>query len=374
MVLVHPELGLGPKVTDLKKHIEYPSLARNAIRLRAEREMLSEEMRLLYVALTRPREYLFITGAVRDAEGLIARSTAAVTVPMQPQVLSGASAPVNWLIYAALADGQRHLKMTVCDSEARPIAATAEEAREEERPAVSYAWLEERLSFSYPWPAAQSLPSKLTATELKGRRTPDEDSMDAAPKISRHFRLPELSGENRPASPTERGIATHLALQYMDFACAHSFESIEREIERLCRQRFISPREASLVDIAAIGKLFASPLGRRIRKAQKLRREFKFSVLVDGGEFFPEAKGEKLLLQGVVDCCIEEDGKLVIIDYKTDNVRTEEQIEQRGRLYAGQLRVYALALSRIFGMEVSECLLYFISPGKMLEIKEKDLQ
>ena len=375
VVLVHPQLGLGPKVTDLKKHIEYPSLARNAIRLRAEREMLSEEMRLLYVALTRPREYLFITGALRDAEGLIARSAAAVTVPMQPQVLSSASAPVNWLIYAALADGQQHLKIRVFDSEGRAVSAEREAATATEQGAADTGWLEKRLNFAYPWPEAQSLPSKLTATELKGRRSADEDSMDAAPKVKQHyFRLPELSGEKRPATPTERGIATHLALQYMDFAAAHSRKSIEEEIERLCRERFITAREASLVDTAAIEKLFASPLGQRMRAAQKLRREFKFSVLVDGGEFFSQAEGEKLLLQGVVDCCLEEAGKLVIIDYKTDNVRTKEQIAQRTALYTGQLRVYALALSRIFGMEVSECLLYFISAGKMINLTEKDLQ
>ena len=374
VVLVHPQLGLGPKVTDLKKRIEYPSLARNAIRLRAEREMLSEEMRLLYVALTRPREYLFITGAVRDAEGLIAKSAAAVTVPMQPQVLSSAPAPVNWLIYAALADGQQHLKIRVVDSANRAAAEVPEEAGAGEEAVADTQWLSKRLSFAYPWPQAQSLPSKLTATELKGRRSADEDSMDAAPRVNRHFRLPELSGEKRAATPTERGIATHLALQYMDFACADSRESIEAEVARLCRERFITAREASLADAAAIEKLFASPLGQRMRKAQKLRREFKFSVLVDGGEFFPEAVGEKLLLQGVVDCCLEEDGKLVIIDYKTDNVKTSEQIAQRTALYAGQLRIYALALSRIFGMEVAECLLYFISAGKMVDLTEKDLQ
>lgn len=373
-VLVHPRLGLGPKVTDLKKHIEYPSLARNAIRLRAEREMLSEEMRLLYVALTRPREYLFITGAVRDAEALIAASAAAVTVPMQPQVLSSASAPVNWLIYAALADGQRHLKMTVCDRQARTMGAVAEDVEEARRDGPDVRWLRERLSFRYPHAAAQSLPSKLTATELKGRRSADTDAMDAAPRISRHFRLPELSGDKRAATPTQRGIATHLALQYMDFACTHSTKSIEREVQRLRAERFITDREAELVNVPAIEKLFASALGQRMRSAERVHREFRFSVLVDSAEIFPEAEGEKLLLQGVVDCCLEEKGKLVIIDYKTDNVRTQAQIDARAAHYASQLRIYAMAMRRIFGMEVAECLLYFLSAGKMLSLSEKDLQ
>lgn len=102
-VLVHPELGLGPKVTDLERRVEYPSLARNAIKLRLERELLSEEMRLLYVALTRPKERLYVTAAVKDPEQMISKAAASVSVPMAPELLAQAAAPVNWLIYAGLA-------------------------------------------------------------------------------------------------------------------------------------------------------------------------------------------------------------------------------------------------------------------------------
>jgi len=372
-VLVHPELGLGAKVMDKKKHIEYPSLARNAIRLRQEREMLSEEMRLLYVALTRARERLYITAAVKDPYKLIESSAAAVSVPMPPQVLSSASAPVNWLIHAALADREEHLKMKVYQGADTMSAQPIEEVFSDEEQDAKADIFKERLSFSYPHELAQSLPSKLTATELKGRREKDEDSFDASPAPKRHFRTVRLIPGERAPKATEKGIATHLALQYMDFEKTDSAESVKAEIERLCQMRFITAREAALVDQSAILGLFASPLGQRIRKAKKVQREFKFSVLVDAGEFYPEAQGEKLLLQGVVDCCIEEDGKLVIIDYKTDNVRTEAEIKARADIYARQVSIYAMALRKIFNMDVAECLLYFLSGGKMLQIAEKDL-
>ena len=370
-VLVHPQLGLGPKITDREKHIEYPSLARNAIRLRAENEMLSEEMRLLYVALTRPRERLFITAAVKNAEELIEKSSAAVTVPMQPQVLAGASAPVNWLIHAALADGQRHLSMNIyTPGQSMRGAEQGLETQDEAR------WdreeLERRLSYSYPWPKAQSLPSKLTATEIKGRRERDEDALETLPARKRYFRTPEISRQQRPPKPTERGIATHLVLQYMDFARTGSLAEVEGEIERLREKRYITDREASLADASAILALFESPLGQRMRAADKVHREFKFSVLVDAEQFYPQAEGEKLLLQGVVDCCLEEKGKLIIVDYKTDNVKSPQQLRERAEHYATQLSVYSLALSRIFGMEVSECLLYFLSAGKMLSVKAEN--
>jgi len=372
-VLVHPQLGLGAKVMDRKKHIEYPSLARNAIRLRSERETLSEEMRLLYVALTRAKERLYITAAVKKPYELIKTSEAAVSVPMPPQVLSAVSAPVNWLVYAALADGEKHIRMQVYNSaEALSPAMVPELSVMEEEESRSDIF-KERFSFAYPYELAQTLPSKLTATELKGRREKDEDSFDASPAPIRHFRSARLVPGERPAKATEKGIATHLALQFMDFEKSDSSESIQNEVQRLCQLRFITEREAALVDQRAILELFSSSLGQRMKKAEKLHREFRFSVLVDAEEFYPDAKGEQLLLQGVVDCCMEENGRLVIIDYKTDNVRTEAEIQARADIYARQVSIYAMALRKIFNTEVEECILYFLSAGKMLQIAEKDL-
>ncbi|MGI5977648.1 MAG: helicase-exonuclease AddAB subunit AddA [Candidatus Limivicinus sp.] len=372
-VLVHPELGLGSKLTDLKKHIEYPTLARNAIRLRIEREMLSEEMRLLYVALTRARERLIITAAVKKPGELIEKSAFGGTKPLSPEILSGASAPVNWLVSAALADGEEHLKIRVCQSETEEEELPAEidtaGADEETR-----AELERRLSFVYPHRDAEELPSKITATELKGRDEEDEDALNIAPKRERRFRLPDFARASKPLSGAERGIATHLALQYLDFEKTGSIEEVRSEIERLKTLSFLSERDAEAVDAGAIFKLFSSELGERMRNADKLLREFKFSLLCDAGEIYGRGAGEELLLQGVVDCCMIEKGKLCIIDYKTDRVRNRAELRERVELYTGQIRAYAAALSRIFKMEVSESLLYFLSIGEIAEISSKDLQ
>ena len=371
-VLVHPQLGLGAKVTDAARRIEYPSLARNAIRLRLEREMLSEEMRLLYVALTRPRERLYITAAVKDPQQLIEKSSAAVTRPMASEVLAAASAPVNWLIYAALADGERHLKMRICTPGAAPGAE--EEAPVEIPPDTDAAQeLAHALSFTYAHADASALPSKITATELKGRAAPDEDAQTILPRRERQFALPDFARAGRPVTGAERGVATHLALQCMDFEKTGTRAEIEEEIARLREQRFLSEREAAAVDAAAIYALFASPLGRRMRQADAVHREFKFSLLCPAEDVFGTAAGEELLLQGVVDCCIEENGRLCIIDYKTDAVRTDADIAQRSAYYTGQLRAYAAALTRIFGMEVSDCVLYFLAAGKTVKIAQKDL-
>ena len=184
--------------------------------------------------------------------------------------------------------------------------------------------------------------------------------------------MPELGGEERRLTAAERGVATHLVLQYMDFSKGRSLDGIRSEIDHLRAARFISVREAEAVNARAIERLFASSLGKRMLAAEKPMREFRFSLLMDADKLYGDAaKGEELLLQGVVDCCIEEDGELVIIDYKTDYVKTDEDIASRAELYRGQLMAYAEALHRICGKPVKECVLYFLSAARAVTVYKK---
>ena len=369
-VLVHPQLGLGPKVTDLERRVEYPTLARNAIRLRLEREMLSEEMRLLYVALTRPRERLFISAALKDPEARIEKLRAGLSVPMAPEVLAAASAPVDWLLCAALADGEEHLRLSFheADEERETEIAGAETPAVDEEAARE---LRRRLGFVYPYREAESLPSKVTATGLKGRREADEDAADMSPRRHRPFRMPDFTQVDKAVTGAEKGVATHLVLQYMDFEKTESLDAIQGEIERLRAQRFLSDREAKAVDAQAILELFRSPLGRRMRQAPAIHREFKFSLLCDAAALYGEAAGEELLLQGVVDCYLEEADGLTVIDYKTDRLKNRAEALERAEHYRAQIGAYAAALARICRKPVKERVLYFLSVGEAVTIREK---
>ena len=366
-VLVHPTLGLGPKVTDLERRVEYPSLARNAIRQRLERETLSEEMRLLYVALTRAQERLYVTAALADPERRLEKLRAGLSRPMAPEALAGAAAPVDWLLWAALADEGETLSLRICGTEDAPVGEESAAACGEVDTAALRE-LEQRLRFVYPHAAAEKLPSKVTATGLKGRAEPDAEAAPLLPKRRGAFRMPDFSRKARPATGTEKGIATHLVLQYMDFEKTDSLEAVQGEIERLRAQRFLSDREAAAVDAAAIRRLFASPLGQRMRRAPALQREFHFSLLCDAAQLCGGAAGEELLLQGVVDCFLEEEDGLTVIDYKTDRVKTRAEAEKRAALYRGQLSAYASALERITGRLVKERVLYFLAVGEAVRL------
>lgn len=365
-VLVHPELGLGPKLTDTGRMVEYPTLARNAIKLRLEREMLSEEMRLLYVAMTRARERLIISAVMKKPEDAVEKARSAVTRPMAPELLAQAASMANWLVYGALADGER-LTLNIGGAvrgqspgaEAAPLPGTGEDA----------SGLEAMLDYVYPYSEAERLPSKLTATELKGHREMDSEAENLAPKRTGGFKMPDFAKKDRPLTGAEKGVATHLLLQYMDFSKGGSEAGIREQAELLLDRGFISRREAEAVDVKAVRKLFDSELGRRIMSCEKVLREFRFSLLCDAGDIYGQAAGEKLLLQGVVDCCLEEPDGLVIIDYKTDRLRSRDEIARRSERYRAQLLSYAWAMERIQGKKVKQCLLYFISPGRAVEIK-----
>ena len=367
-VLIHPELGLGTKVYDLERRLEYPGLARNAIKQRLKREMLSEEMRLLYVALTRARERLIVTAAMKEPEKKLQSMMLQCTRPMSPEVLLGAQSMADWMIYAQLCTEDDKFKLSFI-SAADAAAAQAEEPELEKAPsdAEIVEKLRRNLAFSYPHEAATRLPSKVTATELKYLLDEsDEEAASLAPTARSRFRTPRL-GDAYTLTPTQRGSAAHALLQHIDYSKTGSEEEIRGELTRMTREKFLTAQQAEAVDTGCIRRLFASRIGQRIMNADRLRREFKFSLLCPAEKFFPGGEGESVLLQGVIDCMIEENGEITIIDYKTDRVRGSELIE-RAKGYEKQLEAYAYAAQRMTGKPVRECVLYFLYSGETVEL------
>ena len=309
-----------------------------------------------------------MTAAFKDPAQELEKLRPLARAPMAPQTLSACGSMAGWMMSACLADGGEHFALSVENGQ------SAETAVESETPAApadekAAAELRRRLSFVYPHGEAVALPSKVTATELKGREEADADADALVKPTSYSFRMPQLGTGERPLTASERGVATHLVLQYMDFSLGRSREGIKREIARLCAAKFLSPREAEAVNVTAIERLFASPLGKRMLAAREPLREFRFSLLLDAETLYPGTRGEDLLLQGVVDCCLREADGLVIIDYKTDRVKTGEEIAARAAHYRGQLTAYAAALSRILGKPVKECVLFFLQPGKAVSLE-----
>ena len=390
-VLIHPELGLGPKRTDPERKIEYPTALRRAITRRLTRDMLSEEMRLLYVAMTRARDRLYMTACVRKIDELLEKAELLRPWEKIPApLLDGAGNALPWLLPAAL-DGRALRYRIITGTETEAGSEEREEQASKEADPELLDLLDRNLNAVYPFARAEQLPSKLTATALK---VPDPDALplygaDAEPgengksedkatekpeKGPEHFArfrrdFPEPDLNRAELSAAEKGTASHLVLQQIDLSRTGTVEEIRREIARLEQQRFLTREEAESVDPEKIRLFFESEIGKRIRAAERVWREFRFSLLSDVRDLIPgEEAEEKVLLQGVIDCFFLEEGELVLLDYKTDRVEKDDEIRGRAEHYRRQLETYAGALGRIFGLPVKEKLLYFLRPEKAVKL------
>ena len=171
---------------------------------------------------------------------------------------------------------------------------------------------------------------------------------------------------SRPLTGREKGSATHLFMQFVRYEACTDEPGVRAELQRLQVQKFLTPRQAEAVDVQKILRLFSSPLGKTLLSAKTLRREFKFSILTDAEAYSPEAAGEQVMLQGVVDCFWQESDGIVILDFKTDYI--DGDLQQKAERYAPQLHAYAAALSRIFQTPVKKTILYFFSANQPIEI------
>jgi ATP-dependent helicase/nuclease subunit A len=157
-------------------------------------------------------------------------------------------------------------------------------------------------------------------------------------------------------------------MQYLDFSRVSSAEEIRAQLEEMVQNAFLTVRQAEAVAPEKLFAVFACPLGELIRGADRVIREFKFSVLVDASAYFPGGEGEKLLLQGVTDCCLISGDGLTVVDFKTDRIRPGAEAKA-AEGYRPQLDAYSLALQRIFGLPVRRKLLYFFATDTLTDVE-----
>ncbi len=387
-VLVHPSMGLGPRRVDLTRKIRYPTLARTAIEETLRRENLSEEQRVLYVAMTRPKEKLILVNALYFAETRLQRLAASAACPVPPETVAACRTFGEWLLLPLLCRPEAESLRSLAGAEVPELCASPSPWRVEihdgeayrDRPLRSALAGEEGpaetpfdaalLSFVYPYQRQSTLPAKLTATQLKGRLLDQEIAEHAAhTPYLRPLSQPRFRRESRGLTPAERGSATHLVLQYLDFGVP----DVSAQIAALTEKNLLTPEQAQAVDTAALRTLLASPLAEEIRAAaaagRKVLREYRFTLLISAREYAPQAPEEdSILLQGVADCCFETEDGLVVVDFKTDRVRSPEEVLQRAEHYRPQLEAYSLALSRVLEQPVVRRVLHFLTPGQTVEL------
>lgn len=411
-ILVHQDLGFGPDYVDYSRRVSCPTLPKQAIKYKLRLETLSEEMRILYVAMTRAREKLILTGSVKNLSKAIDKwcdclDTDSVKLP-EHEIMRG-RCYLDWIgpAVARHKDGQslREAAGIIDDSHAKLLLEDesmwdiklwnknhliAAKAGEEE--AAAALWEEEqeaeasleaeyveaisqRLSWKYPYMQSWKIPTKISVTELKRymeAEIADEVISASVPYVAPLVKKPRFLEAEKGLSAAERGSILHFVLQHLDFKKAETIEDIKQQIADMISLELLTEEQAKAVDILRIQRFLQSNLGRRIKKADKVYRETPFTIRLDSKEIYPDLDGEAykdefVILQGIIDCYFEEEGEIVLVDYKTDYVPPGDGLDIIKERYKTQIEYYTRALAQITGKPIKERCIYLFWNGRILE-------
>ena len=384
-VLCDKELGLGLSVADNANRIRYPALSKRAIVAKSASESLSEEMRVLYVAMTRPKDRLIMTYASRKLQGDVQELALRYDIGGALQLTKDAVCPGEWVMLSALlrteagelhALGGKPAQTRISDNpwcikvvkvQKEEAARGVAETEERKLPPEAVQTLRQALSFRYEHSAATMAPSKMTATQRKGRAKDQEaaENTKETHAVQRSWRKPAFISS--PMQGKTYGSAIHAVMQYIRYEACTDEMAVEQEISRLREERFITEETASIADRKGIAAFFRTEIGKKLRQGTLCVREFKFSILDDGANYGEGLDGEQVLLQGVVDCAMIEDDGITIIDFKTDSV-TEETLPNLVERYRMQVQTYADAMARIYQKDVKKSALYFFRLNRFVEV------
>ena len=390
-ILFHNRLGIGLKQYDPEWRMSYPTLIWSGIAAQLRWEGTAEEERILYVAMTRARDQLILTGHSshidRDWQRWTSRLNPAQAKSYFDWVMPAALAPFGAKAdadYARPGAAWQDAIWQVRIARAVP-AGTVEEGAYDGEPRlealrrgdltgtpVPY-WLDEQLSWQYAYPQAVRTAAKFSVSEVKRRYQElhsDELQDEAALSVPAAAVIPPapgeddafaalppwLAGEEAAVSGAQRGTALHKALQYITPAADQTTATLRREIDAFVRQGLLSREEAKLVYVPVLAAFCQSDIGRRMAESPELHREYPFTVLLAGGDPLPETEtGEQILIQGVIDCLFREDDAWILVDYKSDRLETADAFRSR---YAVQLALYKRAVEQITHRPVEETYIY----------------
>ena len=381
-LILHPELGIGLDCMDTVRRTKTPTLLKRTLARQTEEENLGEELRVLYVALTRAKEKLILCGCLKDVEKKFGeyRQNADTEHPVSFLARSSAHCYFDWVLPALYSYPEKYEIRVFGETDARAghlkKAVRTLLTKEQVKRTVQTAdkelleKIEERLSFAYPFEAEKDIKTKVSVSEIKHQRMqfePEEmETVQWYAEEETEEIVPDfIEKRDRVNRGALRGSAMHLVMQCLPFAGSPSdgnkkqmYAWIAEELEKLKKAGRLDETMYELVRIPMIVDFFASSLGKRMVQAdqrEELRKEKAFVLGIPAGEIWDCDSRELVLVQGIVDAFFYEDGDIILMDYKTDSVEKPEQLIQR---YQAQLDLYARALEEATGKKVREKIIY----------------
>lgn len=365
-IVLNSRYGVGLRVFN-EAGVRYETLCRAVIADEEGRETCAEAMRLLYVALTRAVDRVYVvgsSGSFAKPNGLLAQIKGNVglsdrtTGRLSADCVLTSPTYLNWILESLLFEypdafdgGEVPYAVNLIDD----IPQRDLQADEREKPACDLD-IATPLSFKYPHSGAVTVNTKYSASELNSMLEGDDNCCTSRPAF--------LSAKG--LTPAERGTATHKFMQFADNAAAAA--DVSAEIDRLVGGGYLTVQEGEAIDRAAVESFYRSPLYGRISSAERVMRELKFIYELPAEQVSADFSGvtEPVVVQGVADCVFIENGCAYIVDFKTDRVKTTAELSER---YRRQMQVYAAALTKTLGLPVSDCILYSFCLDRSVKVQ-----
>lgn len=409
-LLIHKDFGLGPKLADRSKRLKFPSLAHEAVSRRIHKEAVAEEMRILYVAMTRAKEQLLITGSVDNLERSLEKWSETMSSKssfLPSAYLTKDKKVVDWLGRAMLRHphGARLRDLgglgdySLKDEEGSafniqilaPDFGLEEESGDMLKPDEFFIVgkpmpasphqeaVEKVLNYTYPLGDQGGFAAKWTVSQVL-ELLQDEESAKLLPGESGQGEIFPKS-PNQAEGAAERGSAFHSALELIDIRQAQTEAGIIDQLEKLAAQgrilsKWLENAELKQELMCILKAFYTSDLGRRLAKASHVQREIAFTYQMPLKDFAPYLNtsiqavldGEKVVLQGMADLVFAEGHNWVLVDYKSGGRKySDDQLSQK---YGVQLGLYRRALENIWGVTFKDIFLYMLDSGRSIKLEQ----
>ncbi|MBQ2768314.1 MAG: UvrD-helicase domain-containing protein [Clostridia bacterium] len=388
-LLFSHDVGIAIRLRDESGFARRTTPLREAIAAHLIDTQLEEEMRVLYVALTRARERLYLTAQCKKDTADVLTGAAERRAVVSADALMRCSNYLEWILTALIDTPQDVWQLCTPERVEKAAllpqtSASSGKVCTAEADDATVNLLRERFAYVYPYAHLTHLPAKLAVSRLYPTLLDDEMAPDS---LNEQVKLPEmrirpacLDGDsvNPGEAAAERGTATHVFLQFCNFSHTEiDRAAIDREAERLIADGFITPRMAELLRRDELAAFFAGPIYAELTNARWILRERRFHLNFPAADFtddpdYAHALGdEQILVQGVIDLCFETaDGKLVLCDYKTDRLPRDLAQARKTLIarHADQLRYYAAACQALFGRTPDRICLWSLALGEAVDV------
>lgn len=401
-ILLHQDIGFGPTIMDTTRKIKYSSIAKDAIKLKMKQETLSEEQRILYVALTRAKEKLYITGRSKDFTKYVQDKNKVLemyeseNIKLDAKLMKKANSYLDWIMYVYLFNQGRTITLkgesyklsdiiTLNVSNKKDLlkALAKEEVVEQidlkekieqilknksdEENKKSEQALKELLEWKYDYIVDTTLPTKSSVTKIKQEKIKLEEMLKGIESEEVEYKksyTPKFMQEDKKISSAEKGTLVHLCIQRLDERKDYELKDIQNMILNLVEKEIITQNEADAIDVNLIYQYTKSQLFEELRKAKEVHKEQPFYINIPAKDVVSEAENSKknILVQGIIDLYyIDKNDNLVLIDFKTDYTSNEPNAKEKILdKYKVQLEIYKTALEQALNRKTSKTALCLV--------------